>query len=347
MNYFHTLDPVLLQIYGDIGIRWYGLSYLAGFFVAYLLMLKFSSLKLVNLDKNQIGDLVTYAAFGTVIGGRLGYVFFYQPHLLTDFRPSLPFWGVLAVNEGGMASHGGMMGIAFACFLFHRKHKTSLLQLFDLVTVSGAIGIAFGRLANFINGELLGRVVETTHWLTVQFPSEILTWSLPQKVEKLKGAASSIGVSASDWSQISQSVYESSTARQKLSEIAQKLFVESQNGNVAVIEALSKVLPYRYPSQLYAALFEGLLVWIALLFVWAVPRREGVVGATFVVLYAGARIFTEQFRTPDSHLGFQWLGLTRGQWLSVGMLALGLALLAVWSLRKKSPLQPGWLKRNV
>lgn len=121
----------------------------------------------------------------------------------------------------------------------------------------------------------------------------------------------------------------------------EKLILATQTGNQAVIDALSLVLTARYPSQLIQALLEGLLVFIILVWIWRKPQKVGVVSGWFGVLYCLARIIGEQFRLPDAHIGYQWLGLTRGQWLSFALLAVAIVYLAV-AYKRNSQKVGGW-----
>lgn len=340
----HDLHPVIFYIWGDLGVRWYGLSYLLGFVVAY-----FIARWLVNRQRSQVtadmlGDLATYCAIGTLTGGRLGYCLFYSPDLFLKFKSEFPFWGVLAVNEGGMASHGGMIGVVIACVLFARKYGVSRLYLFDIVTVAGSIGVIFGRIANFINGELVGRECDPNFAWAVRFPSDIQLWPT-QAPEKLAGLATVVekipGASRDqylDWlAQSSTNV----SARHQVNNMLITIIEQIQAGNTAAKEAIGPLLVPRHPSQLYAAFGEGLVVFLVLFLLWYRPRKAGFIGASFLVVYGVVRIVQEQFRMPDAHLGFQALGLTRGQWLSVVMVLIGIGLTIFWS-RSGSLLIPGW-----
>jgi prolipoprotein diacylglyceryltransferase len=103
----HNFDPFLWQIHGNFGIRWYGMAYLAGFLCAFYMIHKMALINKAQIPVRLVSDFITYCAIGILVGGRLGYVFFYSPDLLIQFKSEVPFWGVLAVNEGGMASHRG------------------------------------------------------------------------------------------------------------------------------------------------------------------------------------------------------------------------------------------------
>jgi phosphatidylglycerol:prolipoprotein diacylglycerol transferase len=116
-----------------------------------------------------------------------------------------------------------------------------------------------------------------------------------------------------------------------------------QSGNNSAKEAIAIALEPRYPSQLFAAFGEGLFIFLVLFFMWRKSRKPGVIAATFISLYAVIRIIGEQFREPDLDIGFQLFNLTRGQWLSVGMLLIGLTLLLYWG-RREAVRTPGWGK---
>lgn len=352
-NYVHQISPIALPLYGDVAIRWYGLAYLAGLILGLLLMRKMSHRGGNKLDKEELSDFVTWAALGVMIGGRLGYCIFYSPHLLTDFSSRFPFWGVLKVWEGGMASHGGILGVLIASFLFSRKYKKSWLHVNDLTVLGASLGFFFGRLANFINGELYGRVVEKPVSWAVKFPQELTEWttysqakllSLQPHLDSLSQIAGFPShVESYKWADLVTRYTVDSGARHAVESLVVWLQNQAVEKNQVVVEVLSQVLPARYPSQLIQALCEGLIVFVVLNLIWLKPRKPGVLSAWFGILYSLARIFGEQFRMPDAQIGFQALGLTRGQWLSLAMLGLSLALLAYCSLRQADKIK-GWSK---
>lgn len=151
-HWVHDLSPFLIRLTETIGIRYYGAAYLAGFFAAWWLLRVYSKRGFTRLSGDQIGDLVTALIIGVMAGGRLGYFFFYQPaELAADPLILLRIW------EGGMASHGGFLGVAAALWWCGRRFKLPALHLADLVASIAPIGLLFGRVANFINGELWGR----------------------------------------------------------------------------------------------------------------------------------------------------------------------------------------------
>ncbi|MCB0309969.1 MAG: prolipoprotein diacylglyceryl transferase [Bdellovibrionales bacterium] len=342
-TYLHTLDPFAIKLTETFGIRWYGLSYLSGFLAGYLIIVAMAKRNLSQLSPQAAGDYVFAAAIGTIVGGRLGYCFLYGPDLLVHFDASFPFWGVLAINKGGMASHGGILGVFLASLWFARKHKVSGLHLSDLATLGGAVGIFFGRIANFINGELVGRASSPDFHFAVKFPQDILLWptSAPQKLPQLGAAAKASGISEENWSQALSQFHFNSLAWRNLESYLDHIVAAVQAGNQAVQQSLEPLLTPRHPSQLYAAFLEGLLVFVILVWIWRKPRKPGIITAYFFIIYSVVRIINEQFRMPDAHIGFQLLGLTRGQWLSFGLLAAGIVCLVLFERRKVDQIG-GW-----
>ena len=164
-HYIHNIDPILLHIHGNIAVRWYGFSYLLGFVASILMLRRWSQRGEFEVPKAQVSDFVVMLAlFGVFIGGRLGYALFYSPDLFLDFSPielfgrQVPVWGVFKVWDGGMASHGGFIGVILFVLWYVRKHGYSFWNIIDNFAATTSLGLAFGRIANFINGELWGRV---------------------------------------------------------------------------------------------------------------------------------------------------------------------------------------------
>lgn len=158
-----NLDPWLVHFSGNFGIRWYGVAYAAGILFAAWIFLRWARQGRLPLPVDQVGTLITYAAIGVLVGGRLGYCVFYNsPEVLHHPLE------IFAVWHGGMASHGGILGLVFALWLFARRRHIDLLQLLDAAAAAGPLGIAFGRIANFFNGELWGRPT-TVPWAVI-FP---------------------------------------------------------------------------------------------------------------------------------------------------------------------------------
>jgi len=348
MSYVHDLDPFALKIdwkpiasiFGnDFGIRWYGLAYLAGFVCAYWMVHWLAKNRWIEMKPELVGDFITSGAIGVMVGGRVGYALFYSTDLLTKFSSSFPFWGVLEVQNGGMSSHGGILGVLVAFVWFSRKHKIQYLQLFDLAALMGGVGIFFGRMANFVNGELFGRACLETYTWAVKFPTEIFYWS-GYHVEKLKtlGPVMSIlkdqkgmpqDLSPESWVSWVDRFQYAGPSRSKVLYVLDQIPLLVQEGNIQLKEALSYVLTARYPSQIYQGLMEGLAVFIICFLLWKTPKKPGFLTAVFGVVYSIMRIVGEQYRMPDAHLGYQLFGLTRGQWLSFGLLGLGLIFLFI------------------
>lgn len=159
---FPEIDPVFFRL-GPLQFRWYGLMYLLGLLAAYFLIKHRAAIRNIPLDKPQLSDLIVYAAFGVFLGGRLGYTLFYK----TAYYLQNPL-KILAVWEGGMSFHGGLLGVCLALWLFCRKKGFAAYTIADLAAQVAPIGLGLGRLGNFINGELYGRPTDVS-WCMV-FP---------------------------------------------------------------------------------------------------------------------------------------------------------------------------------
>ncbi len=163
---YPELDPVALSL-GPLTVHWYGLTYLAGLAFAWWLAARRSRLPWTAVQRDQVDDLIFYAALGVVLGGRVGYALFYGGEkLLQD-----PTW-ILRVWQGGMSFHGGLLGVLFAMYLFARRHKIGFGSLMDFVAPLTPVGLALGRLGNFIGQELWGRPTDAP-WAMI-FPRDPL-----------------------------------------------------------------------------------------------------------------------------------------------------------------------------
>ena len=157
----HDLSPFLVRFNEQFGIRYYGLAYLLGFVAAAWLLQRYARAGRSLLPAVLIPDFMMGIILGVLLGGRLGYFFFYQPESVRhDPLVLLRIW------EGGMASHGGFIGVAIALAWFARSRKLPFLHIGDLVASTAAAGLLFGRIANFINGELWGKT-STVSWAVV------------------------------------------------------------------------------------------------------------------------------------------------------------------------------------
>lgn len=148
---FPQFDPVIVQL-GPFGIRWYALAYIVGLLLGWRIMRRLVLRTPPVATPLQVDDFLTWAVLGVVLGGRLGYVLFYQPGIYLA-HPGM----ILAVWEGGMSFHGGMLGVTVATVWFCRRNRIPLLGYSDRIAVVAPIGLGLGRIANFINGELWGR----------------------------------------------------------------------------------------------------------------------------------------------------------------------------------------------
>ncbi|HVU22781.1 MAG TPA: prolipoprotein diacylglyceryl transferase [Opitutus sp.] len=252
----HHLSPFLGPHWGNFGVRYYGLSYLLGFVAGWWLLVRYAKAGRSRLPAPKVADLIVVLVLGVMIGGRLGSFLLYHPEQL--WHDPLSFFRVW---EGGMASHGGMAGVAIALIWFARSNRIPFLHLADLVTSVAPAGLLFGRIANFINGELWGKPA-TVPWAVI-FPT-----------------------------------------------------------------SPTPLVP-RHPSQLYEAGLEGVLLLAFMQWrFWRsdlVFTKPGRLSGEFLIAYAIARAIGEIFREPDASL---ILGLSRGTFYSIFLVAGGMALIA-------------------
>lgn len=320
----HTLDPVVVDLGGPFQVRWYGLAYLSGFVVAWALVHWLARRKLVPIAQAAVADFMTACVVGVVVGGRLGHVLFYDRHLLWTFHESFPFWGVLELNRGGMSSHGGMIGTFLAMVWFSRQQRASLLACCDVVCFTAPAGLMFGRLANWVNGELMGRVLPESMqasppWWSVKFPAD----AVQQANEAFERSGGN------------------PVAAQALHR-AQELYVACYQGDAAAIEQVTRMVPARYPSQFLQAITDGPMLMAVVVLVWLRPRKPGTVLAWFFVAYGVLRVGTEQVREPDADV-FMLGPATLPMLLSGLMVVVGLA--ALWWFQRLDGERVGGLLR--
>ncbi len=259
MIHYPQIDPVALSL-GPISIYWYGLTYVGGLMFAWWLGKQRAQLAQSPVSEEQIDDLIFYAALGIVAGGRMGYALFYGAGSLWDDPLR-----VFRLWEGGMAFHGGFLGVVIAMWLFSRHQKIEFGALVDFIAPLAPVGLALGRIGNFINQELWGRPADVP-WAMV-FPGDPL------------GLA-------------------------------------------------------RHPSQLYQFAMEGVLLFIVLFWYTRSLRPRWSAAGLFLLGYGLFRSLAEFFREPDAHIGFDALGwMTRGQLLSLPMIAIGAAIM-IWAYRR-------------
>lgn len=313
----HTLDPFAWQISDAFGIRWYGLAYLTGFVVAWLVLKWLASTGRVLLKPTQVSDFFTWLIVGVLVGGRLGYVFLYSPDLMWTFSGEFPFWGVLEIHKGGMASHGGMAGVIIASILYARKAAIPAWHVLDITAFLAPPGLGLGRVANFVNGELWGRPLpESMHanppWWSVKYPDEMTLESFPHGAE-IDVLSPMVEIIPTEF------------PRQALRDAAYA-------GRTDVVDAIAPYLTPYYPSQLFQAASDGVVLLLALILVWLLPKKPGIITGTFLVIYGLLRILTEQFREQfTTEWGYSSMLVAAG--LSGVMVVIGFSVLAYCGTR--------------
>lgn len=304
--YLHNLDPFIFQLWGNVGPRWYGMAYVLAFVFAYLLLRVLSRRGYLDLSQAALGDFVTWVAlFGVMVGGRLGYVLLYKPEMLRDPLSILRVW------EGGMSSHGGILGVVIFTLVYSRRHKLPWTNPGDNLCVAAPIGLFLGRCANFINGELYGRIT-TVPW-AVQFPKELLDLDNAAEADRALAACQQIDPSLRSVESI----------------------IDAVRSNPAIADVLRGILTPRHPSQLYEALLEGVVLFLILWFVRTRFRTpNGFITGVFLIVYSVLRIIVENFREPDASLVGPF---TRGQFFSFFVVAIGFAFIVVARRRPTYP----------
>lgn len=341
-SWVHDIDPVLVHLSGSLGVRWYGLSYVVGFVIAYVIILTLSRRGLTRIPPERALDALLWLVFGTMIGGRAGYVLVYEPGLLVEFTKQAPWWGALAINKGGMASHGGMVGLVLASWRIGRGWRGSdgnvygrcgVLPVMDVVALAALPGIFLGRVANFLNGELLGRVVtrfgEAGPWWAVKYPQEVTNRWTELPAEQQDAVARAMGMSVPG-----RLIEVETDAWYELMARFQSVVDHLRLGSPEARAVLEPLLNARHASQLYQAFAESVVVGVVVGLAWLRRGRAGLAAAGFLVTYGVMRVLTEFVRLPDPQFGDagRILGLSRGQWLSVLMVVIG-AGLAAWVMR--------------
>jgi phosphatidylglycerol:prolipoprotein diacylglycerol transferase len=259
---FPNIDPVAVPL-GPLSIKWYGLAYVTGLLLGWLYIKRLLARgelwpqAAAPFAQRDTDDLLIYVAAGVLLGGRLGHVLFYEPLHYLQYPLD-----VLAVWRGGMAFHGGLIGSIVGIVLFARRVKANPWSVLDACAAAVPIGLFFGRIANFINGELWGRAT-TVPWAMV--------------------------------------------------------FPDPMAGGLE-----------RHPSQLYEALFEGLVLFTLLWWMshrMAALHRPGMVAGTFLIGYGLARSFCELFREPNAGHFLNLGPLTAGIFYSIPMIVAGALIL--------------------
>jgi len=269
----NPINPVAFSIFG-LPIRWYALAYIAGFVIGFYMFRFFTKNKDCEIcfSKKQMDDFLTFIVLGVILGGRIGYVLFYNLSYFIE-KPL----EIFALWHGGMSFHGGLLGVIIAVMLFVHKNKfadksftKNTFRILDILSVVVPIGLGLGRIANFINMEIMGRAT---------------------------------------------------------------------NSPLGVI--FNGVPGYEYPrhaSPLYEASTEGILLFIIMWLMYTktnLKTKPGAISGLLCIFYAIFRIFCEQFRQPDTQIGYltSW-GLTMGQMLSGIMFVTGI-IIFICSLKRK------------
>ena len=257
--FINNFDPVAVEFF-SLEIRWYSLAYIIGIFLGWFIAKKIF-IKNESIIK-KFDDYISYLIIGIIIGGRFGYILFYNPQYYLD-----NFLDIFKIWEGGMSFHGGLIGIIFATIIFAKKNNQNPFSYMDIVSLVAPIGIFFGRIANFINSELYGKIT-----------------SVPWSVK----------------------------------------FIKIDN------------LP-RHPSQIYEALFEGLILFLILVFFRNKNflSKPGLISALFLIFYSIFRFSIEFFRVPDGQLGYLFFNLSMGQILSLILILFGLVIFYFKNENKK------------
>ena len=333
--WFHTLSPYLFKN-NWVPLRWYGISYALGFLLGWMLLKFLCRRRACLIPLERVGDAVLIAVMGVVIGGRLGYVVFYEPKLLWTFSDSAPWWGLFAINRGGMASHGGIIGVIIAAFLIargfrnptgERVGKAPVLHILDTMAMICPPGLGLGRVANFINGELLAKIVaepgKPAPWWAVKFPHEIESPFISQGGHRPD-------LTVEQLTQLNQIVEPFRRPGHSFDEAWARVMERIWSGDTALARAVEPLISARHPSQVYQAFTDGVVLFSVLWFIARRPRLPGVVGCWFMIVYGVLRIVTELYRLPDAQLTDKLImGLSRGQWLSVGMILVGVVALPI------------------
>ncbi|MFA5467729.1 MAG: prolipoprotein diacylglyceryl transferase [Sphaerochaetaceae bacterium] len=252
------------EVIPGLPVRWYSLMYLVAFFVTFLLFNRQRKKGLIECTLDDTYNLFLYTIVGLILGARLFSTLFYHGSSYYWTHPWMIFWPFSNgrfVGLPGMSYHGGVVGVAVGVAIFSRKAKTPFLTVADSLVAGIPLGYTFGRLGNFINGELWGRV------------------------------------STKPWAMVFPNAPRYSTSYEWVRNIADQLNIPYSSGTLLNLP--------RHPSQLYEALFEGVVLWV---FLWFFIRKRskypGYTSGWYLIGYGIVRFFIEYLREPDTNLGF-------------------------------------------
>ncbi len=163
---YPNISPIIFKL-GPLELRWYGLMYVIGFMLAYFIIRYESKRKGLKYSEDDLYDFIFFLILGVIIGGRIGYVLFYNFSWYLSHPAE-----IIMINKGGMSFHGGLIGTILAAYLFCKKRKLNFYEMVDMGALAGSIGLGFGRIGNFINGELYGREAAPDYPFSMIFPTD-------------------------------------------------------------------------------------------------------------------------------------------------------------------------------
>lgn len=347
-----NIDPVIFTLIRDsdgnpvLALRWYGLMYVLAFTVGYAIFRWLQKSGYLRIEAKDVSNYIIVGVLGTFLGGRLGYVLFYQfDKLFLEEGVKLAdrMRLIYAVWDGGMSFHGGVFGVTIAVWIYAMMKKHNFWNIMDGSTHVVPLGVALVRVGNFVNGELYGRTItdetgkaiyeaDKLPWYAMKFPTDIDPGLHDQGAALLRDAR------VNEWM----------AAHPGIAKAPQHVINGALPVNPADWEKLSQFFPGRYPSQLVQFACEGMLVLLAMWILRRHVKRPGVMAGLFLLAYAVFRIPAEMIRQPDTQLDparaaeaggtaafLANIGMTMGQFLSVVIIAMGLAIILLRKWRGK------------
>ncbi len=249
-----SIDPIIFS-FSFIDIRWYSLAYIFGLIFGLIVIKRLNKIKGELITNDKLDSFFIWIVFGVILGGRIGYVIFYQSNLFFNN----PLY-IFEIWNGGMSFHGGLTGVIISTYFFCKINKINFLYLSDFVSIVAPIGLFLGRIANFINTELIGR--PTDFYISIIYPT----------IDKIP----------------------------------------------------------RHPSQLYEAFFEGIFLFVILIYYFYKninKKNYGFISGLFLVFYSIFRFLIEFLREPDGHLGLLFEFISMGQILCIPYFIFGIILI--------------------
>lgn len=337
----HDFSPFVWRLNEDIGIHWYGLLILFALGLCSMCMRWLSHRQRMEFSNIQIIDFLLISTVSVLFGARIGFCLFYDPELFLRFRPSAPFWAVLALSEGGLSMHGALIGFVLSTVLFARRRGLNRLYLFDVGGFCAPLVIFFIRIGSFLSGEAFGRPAGESFLLAMKFPREIFIWSKedPGQLASLALVVQKFGIEPQQWQLWLSQAAGDGAVREKINDVLGHLVLAVDEGDAAIRGALESLLTPRHPAQLYAGALDGILLFVMMLLVWRGPKMAGQVGAFFLIMLSMMHVLlTEYVFLPlsESHYRLNMI-------LNLCAFGLGVIFFLVWS-RSGSILIPGWTR---